>query len=764
MKLKDLLRLLSSEANLQILSLLSTKAMNPRELARLLNRDESDVSRRLKVLEKAGLVEGKWTRVDGKNVRVYSLKVEELKIRFNPGEIRLEGRVEEYSIPVGFEDQRPGVSVFVGREKEIEELRRRKEPVLVVYGIAGIGKTALVAKAFPRALWYHVSGEEEVEYFFWRAGMLLQSIGYGELLEYLRSGGREEKTLLDLLKKGIEKTGPTIVIDDLHRCNDENLFRVLRLLGRELKRGRIVITSRVKPPVGVEGVFYLKLSGLRPEEAYNLALLKRGSISPEEFAELYRITRGHPLALNLIFESAPRGKSWSRENFFEFLFEEVYSSLTESEKTLLGIMALFSKPLEYEALKWMYPNKGLFPALHSLLTRGLIERIGDGYTVHEIIRSFVREVSNVSPEEYYHSYADYLLEKDSPEAFLKAFKYTIKAGDQTRLRELTELRLRKFREVVVEFPKTYMKILQEAGDNPYIEAEKAEIEFQRGFFEKAEEIWIRVMDRIEGIQRANVLTFLVDLYLEKEEIEKAEKYLKESRELAKELDNPLVWLWYQIEETKYLYYSGRVEEALESAFKELEFARRAKANPDTEALVFLHIGDILLTLNKPEEALEYYTKAKEVSEAYGISFRANIAYFEMAKAYYRLKRFREASEFARKAVNYFIRIRNYRRAVDSMAYLAVSLIGLGALEEAEEISQEMVKIGQATGYPLSWAGYIFLGALKNLKGEDGRGYFRLGREHLREKPWLYEAILNSLGRVLDIEQFQETFKPENQDE
>jgi ATP/maltotriose-dependent transcriptional regulator MalT len=758
MELKNLLRILSSEVNLQILSLLSTKAMNPRELARLLNRDESDVSRRLRALERAGLVEGKWIRTGNKNVRVYSLKVEELKIRFNPGEISFENRREGYTIPI--ENERPNVDIFVGRDQEIKELQSRVEPLLVVYGIAGIGKTTLVAKAFPRAFWYHVTGENSVEHFFWKAGMFLLSLGYEELTEYLRAGGKDEKTILEFLREGIEKTGAVIVIDDLHRCEDKVFFRVLRILAGKIRKGKIVVTSRVKPQLGVEGVFYIKLSGLKPEEAYNLALLKRGSIPSEEFAELYRITRGHPLALNLFLESTSRAETWGRENFFEFLFEEVYRSLSEPEKTLLGIVSLFSEPLEYDALKRLYSDKGLFSALYSLLSRGLVEKSGDSYTVHELLRSFVREISSISPDEYYLSYADYLLEKDSPEAFLRAFKYVVKANAPERFKELTEIRLRRFREVVVEFPQTYMKTLLEAGEDSYIEAEKAEIEFQRGFFEKAEEKWLRVKDEIEGIQKANVLTFLVDLYLEKGEMEKAEKYLQESRKLAEELDDPLVWLWYQMEETKYLYYADRIEESLKSAFKELKFAREAKAGPDTEALVLLHIGDILITLERPVEAINYYKKAREVSETYGISFRANITYFELAKAYYKLKQFQEASEFARKAMEYFLRVKNYRRAIDSMAYLAVSLIGLRSLEEAEKVSREMIKIGQTTNYPLSWAGYIFLGAIKTLEGEESREYFRLGKEHLKDNAWLYDTILKSLSMVFDAGTIEGDPEPE----
>jgi predicted transcriptional regulator len=59
MEAPRLLKVLSSEVNLQILSILRSGSFNPRELARILQRDESDVSRRLKALERVGLIEGR---------------------------------------------------------------------------------------------------------------------------------------------------------------------------------------------------------------------------------------------------------------------------------------------------------------------------------------------------------------------------------------------------------------------------------------------------------------------------------------------------------------------------------------------------------------------------------------------------------------------------------------------------------------------------------------------------------------------------------
>lgn len=743
MKVHPLLKALSNETNLQILALLRSGSFHPRELARVLQKDETDVSRRLRNLERLGIVEGRWVRVGDKNVKVYSLRADEIKLKLKPGEIRVQVGAEESGEVLLELKKAPGIENFVGRDSELNLLRSSRG-VVVVYGMAGIGKTSLAAKAFPSAYWYSFTGLEDFYYLARQIGLFFNSLGWTDLTEYLRGGGREEADVFELVRRGLEETGITVVLDDLHKCGDERVYRALSYMAGRLERGRVVVTTRVKPNLGVEGVTYLQLEGLKPEEAYELAKLKGREISPEEFAGIYELTLGHPLALNLLIESRVRERK--SENLFDFLFGEVYRELGEDERKMLSILALFDEPLEYEALKSLYGKKNAFSVLYTLLRRGLVERKGDEYSIHELLRGFVRDVAGVDERTYYRAYSDYLAGKMSPTDFLKAMKYAIASGDRERIRKLVELRAKKLRAVVTDFPKAYLRILSLLPDEPAVKLEMGMVHFQRGLFEKAKGLWLEAEPELEGFLKGEVESLLVDVCIEMGDMECAGERLKALRVIAEELNDQYTWLSYHIERTKYEFYRDNLEGALDSALRELEIVK-GLGEIEEEPLVLLHIGDIYSEMEERERAAEYYTQALELARAYGIRFLEHTAYMELAKAYYGMGRYEEAVENATRAVDYFRRIRNYRRAVDSIAYRCVSLIALGRLDEAEEDAKELIRMAHSTGYPLGWSGYIFLGTIRELRGEDGSEYFEAAREHLRENEWLYEAVLEELGKA-----------------
>ncbi|WP_297509821.1 helix-turn-helix domain-containing protein [Thermococcus sp.] len=754
MEVPRLLKLLSNEVNLQILSVLRTGSFNPRELARILQRDESDVSRRLRALERAGLVEGRWVRVGGKNVRMYSLRVDGISIRFQPGGVSLESsKSGEYSF-LTVKSGTPEVEDFFGREREIQLLRSSPERVIAVYGIAGIGKTSLAVKAFPEAFWYQAEETEGFDYFVWQLGIHLNALGFPQLLEYLRAGGRNERDEFELALRGIEETGTTVVIDDLHRCGDEKMGRFLTFLAEGLKNGKVILLSREKPSLGAENVLYIRLEGLDVESAYRLFEARGGKVDPREFAEVYRLTRGHPLAIVLFAQASSSGVDASG-NFFDFLMSEVYGRLTEKERLLLQILSLFDEPLEYEAIKALYPGRNVFAPLYALARKGLVERRGELYFIHDLIRGFIERVREVEPADYYGAYIDYLLRKGSARDFLRAFKYAVLLGDEGRITAIIEERLRRFKRVVQDFQGAYLSLLSKAPQIPQVRAEIGTVYFQRGFFEKALGIWLDVEDKLDGIFRADVLSSIADVYLELNDFEKAEEYLGKLKEIVGKNPDPEVELWYYVIKTKLHYYRGEVEEGLESAFKELDVLKRLGHYPELEALVYLHIGDIYSEMERPEEAIRYYLLALQVAKAYSLSFLEHTCYMELTKAYFHIGEYEKAVEEGDRAIDYFTRIRNYRRAVDTLGYHFLALIGLGELEKAEEDAKEMLRMGQGSNYPLAWAGYIFLAVIEKLRGGNWKEYLRLGRERLGDYPWLYEAVLEETARVVDVEELKE---------
>ena len=747
MEVTSIIKTLSNETNLQILSILRSGTFNPRELARILQKDESDISRRLRLLERLGIVEGRWIRAGNKNIKVYSLKVDEVRISFEPGEVVIQtSRNGRYEIPIP-ESKIPKVENFFGREDEIKLLSSPEKRVIVIYGIAGIGKTSLAARVFWDAFWYQVSELDSFDYFIWQIGLFLNSAGYSTLLEYLRGGGREERDILELVLDGIESTGMKLVVDDLHKCTDEKILRLLAFIAGRMEHGLLVILSREKPRLGIVDATYIRLKGLDLKSAYSLIKSRGVKIDLADFVDIYQLTMGHPLALNLFAEAYIEKNEIRPEKFFDFLFWEVYQALNRDERLMLQLLGLFDEPVEYGAIKHVYPKKNAFVVLYSLLNKGLVEKRGELYFLHDLLRNIVKETPEVDEREYCSRYIDYLIEKKNIKDFLRALRYAVRLKDRDKFRELIELRLRRFKRIIQDFPDAYMKVLLQLENDPYVRKELGHIYFQRGFFEKAIRLWLDVEDKLEGIHRADVVSSLADVYMELENFEEAEKYLRELEKIADESEDLEIKLWYHVELTKFKYYMDDPEGALESAFKELEIIRRMEPYPELESLILLHIGDIYLGMEKPEESLKYYHHALEIARANSLPFMEHLAHMELSKAHFTAEDYRKSVEHAGKAVEYYLRVRNYRRAVDALAYRCLSYIGLNLPDRGEKDAEEMIKIAQSTDYPLGWAGYIFLGAAKSLKDEDGAEYLRRGKEKLKKHPWLYDAVLKELGRV-----------------
>lgn len=748
-----LMKALSSEINLRLLSLLSSGSFNPRELAKILKRDESDVSRRLRLLESLGLVEGRWERINNRNVRVYTLKVEEIRIAFESGEVVINSSGIQTRLAFPNREETPRVERVFGREKERTLISESPERVVIVHGIAGIGKSTLVAWIFQDAFWYTLSEVDSLESLAWRIGRFFSSLGYPDLTEYLRSGGREERTVFELINEGLDRTDSVVVIDDLHRCTDDRITSLLGFVARKKGRGRMVVTSRERPNLGTEGILYLNLKGLGPKEAYRLFLDKGGTASVREFATIYQITRGHPLAI--ILSAQGQGAVDSRENLFEFLFGEVYSSLTPDERRMVNILGLFDEPIEYAAIKQLYERRNSFPVLYSLMKKGIVERLGNGYHLHELLRELVKKLSPPNGEEYYSAYIDYLMEKGDAESFLRALKYSLRLKTSDRFHELLDLRVRRFKRIVQDYPLTYQRILRLSGKDPLVKKELGHVYFQKGFFEKAVKLWLEVKDLMRGIHRADVLSSLVDVYCELEETTEAEFYLRELENLLKSLNDPLAEFWYYVEKTKLLWLKGELKGALKSAFMELKTLKKIGEIPEAEASAYLHIGDIYTALGKFERGIEYYKTALELARLHALPFLENLSNMELGKGYYEIGEYKKAVEHLKKAAEYFLEVRNYRRAVDSLAYLCVSLIGLGKTSEAIDKAIEMVRIAHSTGYPLGWAGYIFHGAALEMEGKSGKSFFIAGVRKLREYPHLYGAVLEELGKVFNVSRIRE---------
>src|SRR6185503_18757919 len=76
----EVLKLIGNKVNIRIITLLRRQPTGPRDLSRYLNKKEGDIVRRLKAMEKHGLVKGSWGSRLGQNVKLYSLVTHDISV------------------------------------------------------------------------------------------------------------------------------------------------------------------------------------------------------------------------------------------------------------------------------------------------------------------------------------------------------------------------------------------------------------------------------------------------------------------------------------------------------------------------------------------------------------------------------------------------------------------------------------------------------------------------------------------------------------
>lgn len=315
-----------------------------------------------------------------------------------------------------------------GREIEIEALQTwfdAREPCAVVHGIAGIGKSTLVAHWLQKLLeedphlsicWYPCQPWDRS---LGLATSLLHRFGIDEshdpynLIETLplSPGGKidvdawrrrlltyltDARTIRERFKN--EAGGPPpywlIVLDDVHHMEEQARDLLGALLQISTKAPlRLLFISRTTLKVYDRRDVHTRnivkefpITGLSLEETK--AWLDNLDHPPAVKAdEVHAATGGHPLALELLeLYGQPTHGDWLR-----FLDEEILTTLPEHEQNLLATLALAKKPMTWKTLAEAVQWEGKPP--QNLIKHGLLIELEEGMWLHEALRErLLREV------------------------------------------------------------------------------------------------------------------------------------------------------------------------------------------------------------------------------------------------------------------------------------------------------------------------------------------------------------------------------------
>lgn len=370
----EVLKLVGNKVNAKIIVLLRRHPMSPRDLSKYLGKKEGDIVRRLKAMERHGLVKGSWGSRLGQNVKLYSLTAHDISVKLGQDGLQVryskgrKGRgyksqnatanaARATRLDAGLPPPQPipplappssslgasyDASSVVGRTNELKLLSQdRRATFFFIDGIAGIGKTSLARKfvtlqqqagsnnnnddSISRVFWHTFKEIDTLAYIVGKLALFLSRSGAGDLLRHLdasdgkNNGAPDESLSLEIMVADLNRLGNCILVfDDYHRVRDEKISVLLRHLQLKLEpKNKMLVLSRSKPPFFLDNIRSreLALSGLSLEESEEMMLASFGTNAVADrsaMGSIWSKFAGHPMAMKIFCILAMEGEDKSR--------------------------------------------------------------------------------------------------------------------------------------------------------------------------------------------------------------------------------------------------------------------------------------------------------------------------------------------------------------------------------------------------------------------------------------------------------------------
>ncbi|MES2154916.1 MAG: tetratricopeptide repeat protein [bacterium] len=467
---KEVLREVANASTQALLTLLAVEPSYPRRMGALLGLSETEVARRLKRLESLGLVEGRWER-QGKNVKLYRLAADLVTIGITPSGLsvqvgKAQARAARAPTPIPIPDD----AGFVGRQGELARLAG-PEPVVLVLGMPGIGKTSLLAR-YARSqpegrpvFWRSLRGVESVAWLANQVALHLAQYGDSSLMERL---GADPAQLADATIAAIDAHAGIVILDEAHRAEDPAVRNLLADAVARVRHGKLVIASRewIGHNPATPGLAVLHLSGL-PDADAAAVLESRGlTVDAALYGKLRAEVGGHPLGLQLLAQAAQQAGSLEslldripERDLETWLLQELHDGLSDDERLALSHASLL-RPGFGAADLAAVSRRRLDAVLATLRRRMLVSEARGTFQLHEVVQNFF--YSRLEDKATLHGRAAaHYVAKGTVEGRLEAMHHFVAAGQRPKVLELLRqnLDLRDFDFVDAGYQALYLGIL-----------------------------------------------------------------------------------------------------------------------------------------------------------------------------------------------------------------------------------------------------------------------------------------------------------------
>ena len=279
---------------------------------------------------------------------------------------------------------------FFGRTEQVriltEWLASDSNAVAVVIGVAGIGKSALVAHVVPQAgrptLIRRLYAHDDAHGLLSSFADFLARQGRRRLKAAITRPAYDPAEAIAVLREDL--AGFALVLDDLHACPPADA--ILRALVERLPDAKIVVASRTQPtfferPDLIQGrVLEVRLHGLDEGSAGALLAARGAALAPGETRQVIAATGGHPLALEMFATSGLDAGAVETERY---VLETVLEGLDDEAENLLRTFAVFRRPARSPEVFGATVSQ-----LRRLGRRALLDHRDEGYLVHDLVKEF----------------------------------------------------------------------------------------------------------------------------------------------------------------------------------------------------------------------------------------------------------------------------------------------------------------------------------------------------------------------------------------
>ena len=350
-----------------------------------------------------------------------------------------------------FPEDPPDVADFVNRDTEqnnLEELIRRKKHMIIIQGIAGIGKTQIAAKLMENIKNDYITYWKEMRNVDTFDRVIKDSTGLAgflrenndsELADYIGNDGTDHETIINILLSCLKEKQYALFFDNYQVVENKEVHDLFKRFKDKLTNSTIIITTR-EPPQFVNPVIDEIENKVKEEnvkgfelEATREYLEQKGvEVFQEQLVKIDRKIGGHPNSLRLfaslsgemeideIIENLPETE------VLDWLYYVCYDKLIRDEQEVLEALSVFRTAVTADACIQVSKTSNIKKILMSLIRKLLVERKRNLYYLHDSIRELSYGLID-NPKDYHKRASEYYsqLEK-TPENILETTYHLVK--------------------------------------------------------------------------------------------------------------------------------------------------------------------------------------------------------------------------------------------------------------------------------------------------------------------------------------------------